>query len=189
MVREKGRMSREEAFAAGYRPKGKARADLTPAIEVAAFTPKGWEDKIGSVLLQARNTYGGPADEGYPDAGYWRDLDRSNPKENAKRMPGHLDYLYWRIYAAWEDFPADLVAALPFWKGEAIKRAYDVRNRYQGLAGGLDFDLYLECKTGQGKPNEEQRRTLRRLERNPGAHGFVVYPHDLPWVRAISGVV
>lgn len=178
--------------------KGQAIA-LQQAI---AMTPTAWENAIKGMLREAEAMYGNrpepteaqrkagklpPA----PDAGWWRDKDRGTPAENKRRIPGHLDFLYWRVYKPQGDAPSPYFAipkalrdALPTWKRQMIANFLVLPEAERSM----DFDVYFECKTGRGVPNEEQRRTIRRINRNPGAHAFVVYPPHRQWVREALGL-
>ena len=158
--------------------------------QATTMTPTAWENTVKGMLREAEAEYGNrpepteaqrkagktpPA----PDAGWWRDKDRGTPAENKRRMPGHLDFLYWRVYKPTAPpFPLHLLDALPRWKQDVV----------QCLAGPFDFDIYFECKTGGGVPNAEQERTIRRVNMNAGAHAFVVYPTHRQWVRAVLGL-
>jgi hypothetical protein len=139
--------------------------------EAYAFTPKGWEAKVRQLLVEAKNA--GTID------GWWRDLDRSNPTENKRRMRGMLDFTVFLSFgtnaghALWHD--------LPKWKKVVLLYALE------GQVAPA-FTLYLEAKTGRGKPNAAQETSIDRANRNPGAHAFVVYPHDLPWIRKVLGI-
>jgi hypothetical protein len=142
---------------------------LNASGEVAEFTPKQWENKIRQLLVEAKNA--GTID------GWWRDLDRSNPTENKRRMRGMLDFtVFFTITPdSWE-----VLKYLPPWKLRCLRKTLTERD--------LSFTLYLEAKTGRGKPNAAQEVSIERANRNPGAHAFVVYPHDLPWIRKVLGI-
>lgn len=159
--------------------------------DAAKYSPKQWERKVGGFLKMAETRHGNRPDptelqrkKGItppaPDAGWWRDKDRGTPAENKKRMPGHLDWLYWRTYrpAGRRPFPLFLMDQLPLWKQNIVHR----------IPGPFTFDLYFECKTGKGEPNQEQLRTIHRVNLNPGAHAFVVYPGDEEWIRKVLDV-
>jgi hypothetical protein len=140
--------------------------------EIASFTPKGWERKVQQLLVEARNAK--------TIDGYWRDKDRSNPTENRRRMRGMLDFTAFVSMGV----GSPLHKALPYWKRKAFAYAKTQAPDDTRLA----FTLYLEAKTGRGKPNSAQEVSIERANRNPGAHAFVVYPSDLIWLRRILGI-
>lgn len=148
--------------------------------QVANYTPKQWEDKVRQLLVEARNA--NTVD------GYWRDKDRSNRKDNQTRMAGKLDYEAWVTITYETVVPGachrELVYCLPSWKRTCITAG--LANR--PMEEGIGFTLDLECKTGGGKPNAAQRRSIARSLANPGRHAWVVYPHDLYWLRKLLGI-
>jgi hypothetical protein len=186
MVRESNRVSKAEA------------------IQMAQDVKMGWkewEKTVRLMLREAETKYGNRPDPTEaqrrsgkrplaPDAGYWRDKDRKTKEGNQKRIPGHLDWIYWRVYRLPEGLspyfamPEPLREALPQWKRLMIA-SFPV---LQEGEDGMSFDLHLECKTGTGKPNPEQLRTIRRVNRNPGAHAFVIYPTHRGWLRGALGL-
>jgi hypothetical protein len=140
--KESNRMSKEEV------------KRLNASGEVADFSPKQWENKIRQLLVEAKNAK--------TIDGWWRDLDRSNPTENKRRMRGMLDF------TAFLSVPlgGQLEKALPLWKRQILFHC----------PAETTFTIYLEAKTGRGKPNAAQEVSINRANRNPGAHAFVVYP-------------
>src|SRR5215212_3977369 len=96
------------------------------------YTPTEWENKVWSFMREAVATYGNaPAPRGRekqkpaPDAGFWRDIDKSNARENQKRMAGKLDFEYWRRYYSFANFPAQLLEIIPAWKREVLSCCFD----------------------------------------------------------------
>lgn len=157
------------------------------------YTSAQWEQKLGTLLRVAVTLYGNqpPPDATTgkqlppPDAGYWRDLDKSNAKENRKRIPGKLDWEYWRVYRTWADLGKHLVMLLPVWKREILFSAMDSPT---GRAYGVSFSLDIECKTGGGRMSPQQERTFRMSEMNPGRHPVLARPEMLPQLERILGV-
>lgn len=148
-----------------------SKDDVKRLTEVAEFTPKQWESKVRQLCVEAKNA--GTID------GWWRDRDRATPAENRRRMKGKLDF---DVYLHFGDSVEHSVwHALPRWKRAAIALCMERISR-------VEFTVFLEAKTGRGKPNAAQLVSIERANRNPGAHAFVVYPYDLPWLRAVLGI-
>jgi|SRR5215207_862301 len=172
---------------------------------VADYTPKQWERKVGSLLRIAIGTYGNapdppvPMPRGWkppppPDANLYRELDRKGgPENNAKRIPGKLDYEYTRTYEVAKTtvgvglvrnattMPDELLKILPSWKVQIIGHMVE-------MGVPFSFTLDIECKTGGGVPNPEQERTIRLSDLNPGRHPWVVYPLHLAQLRKVLGI-
>lgn len=101
---------------------------------------------------------------------FWADRDRptKNKKVLKARMPGHPDIFGWKYF---EGLPhKELMTASGYFKPGT-------------------YQVWLEAKTGKGKPTERQLEVVQTLNKGPAVVARIVFPHDYDTVIELLGGV